>query len=406
MRAELRPTPTLKRSVSAVLVTFYGLGTILGAGIYVLIGAVVAEAGPWTPLAFVLAAIIAAVTALSYAELVRRLPLCGGEALYVEAAFARPALTLAVGLAIVFCGVVSSATIAHGFAAYLALFAPVPAAYAITAMVALLVALAVSGIEASVWVASAMTVVEIGGLLLVLAVGGGSIDPQAALLALTPPTELDAAAGIAAGAFLAFYAFLGFEDMINLAEEVHDAERSLPRAIVTALAVATVLYVAVALVAVSTVPLAAIAGHEAPLAVLVAAGGLDPRLIAAVSVVAVMNGALVQVIKSARVLYGLARAGHLPRLLARVETATRTPAAATLLVGAGVLGAALAFDLVRLAALTSAVTLAVFAVANAALIALQRAERRASGRITGGPALPWLGLVLSLVLLAAERLVG
>ncbi|MCB1746428.1 MAG: amino acid permease [Gammaproteobacteria bacterium] len=393
--------PTLRRSVSAVLVTFYGLGTILGAGIYVLIGAVVAEAGAWTPLAFVLAAAIAAVTALSYAELVRRLPLCGGEALYVEAAFGRPALTLAVGLAIVFCGVVSSATIARGFAAYLALFAPLPAALAIILMVSGLVAVAVRGIEASVWLASAMTVVEIGGLLLVLAVGGGSVEPAAALAALSPPGDLHAAAGIAAGAFLAFYAFLGFEDMINLAEEVQDVERALPRAIVTALAVATVLYVAVALVAVSAVPLAAIAGHEAPLAVIVAARGLDPRVIAAVSVVAVMNGALVQIIKAARVLYGLARAGHLPRLLARIEPATRTPAVATVAVGAGVLACALGFDLVQLAALTSAVTLLVFAAANAALIALRRRERRRTGVVDGGPALPWLGLLLSLVLLAA-----
>ena len=155
---------TLKRSLSLPLVTFYGLGTILGAGIYVLVGAVAAVAGPWTPCAFLLAAVIAAVTALSYAELVRRMPLCAAEASYVDAAFGRPLLTLGVGLAVVLAGVVSSATIANGFAAYLDVFVSAPRAVALCALIGTLTLIAAVGIEASVWAASLMTLIEIAGL--------------------------------------------------------------------------------------------------------------------------------------------------------------------------------------------------------------------------------------------------
>ncbi|MEQ8660882.1 MAG: amino acid permease [Gammaproteobacteria bacterium] len=399
-------TATLKRSLSFGLVTFYGLGTILGAGIYVLIGAVAAAAGPWTPLAFLLAAVIAAVTALSYAELVRRMPLCAAEANYVDAAFGRPVFTLTIGLAVVLAGIVSSATIANGFAAYLGVFVEVPRSVALTALVLTLTVIAAVGIEASVWAASAMTVIELAGLLLVIAVAGGDMFAPATLSALLPPADSGALSGVAGGAFLAFYAFLGFEDMVNIAEEVRDVERVMPRAIVTALLIATVLYVLVALTAVSAVPLGALAGSEAPLAVIIAAHGLDARVIAAISVVAVVNGALVQVIKSARVLYGLARERRLPHVLAAVNARTRTPLAATLAVGAAVLGFALSLELVPLAALTSLVTLAIFAVVNLALLVLERRARAARGRAGYPYWLPLLGFVLSLALIAVEFLGG
>ncbi|MEQ8230606.1 MAG: amino acid permease [Gammaproteobacteria bacterium] len=398
-------TATLKRSLSLGLVTFYGLGTILGAGIYVLIGAVAAAAGPWMPLSFLLAAVIAAVTALSYAELVRRMPLCAAEASYVDAAFGRPFFTLVVGFAVVLAGIVSSATIANGFAAYLGVFIELPRAVALSALVLTLTTIAAIGIEASVWAATAMTLVELGGLLLVLVVAGDATLAPTTLASLVPPAEGAALSGIAAGAFLAFYAFLGFEDMVNIAEEVRDVERAMPRAILIALVVATLLYVLVALTAVSAVPLADLAGAEAPLAVIVAAHGLDARVIAAISLVAVINGALVQIVKSARVLYGLARDERLPRQLAVIDARTRTPLVATLLVGTLVLAFAVSLDLVGLATLTSLVTLAIFATVNLALIVLER-RTRARGDATFPVWLPALGFALTLALIAVELVGG
>jgi len=395
---------TLKRSLSLGLVTFYGLGTILGAGIYVLIGAVAAVAGPWTPCAFVLAAVIAAVTALSYAELVRRMPLCAAEASYVDAAFGRPLLTLCVGLAVVLAGVVSSATIANGFAAYLEVFVATPRGVALSALVATLTLVAAIGIEASVWAASLMTLIEIAGLLLVIGIAGDDLIAPGTLTTLLPPLDETMPGAVTAGAFLAFYAFLGFEDMVNIAEEVRDVERVMPRAIVVALVVATLLYVLVALAAMRAVPLADMAGSEAPLAVIVAAHGMDARIIAAISMVAVVNGALVQIVKSARVTFGLARDGRLPRVLARVHAGTRTPLLATALIGALVLGFAWSLELVRLAALTSLITLVIFTLVNLSLFVIERRERTAGGRARYPLWLPALGLILTVALIAAELL--
>ncbi len=395
---------TLKRSLSLPLVTFYGLGTILGAGIYVLVGAVAAVAGPWTPCAFLLAAVIAALTAFSYAELVRRLPLCAAEASYVDAAFGRPLLTLGVGLAVVLAGVVSSATIANGFAAYLEVFVSAPRAAALCALIGTLTLIAAVGIEASVWAASLMTLIEIAGLMLVIAAAGEDLLAPGTLAALVPPLDETMPGAVTAGAFLAFYAFLGFEDMVNIAEEVRDVERVMPRAIVAALVVATLLYVLVALAAMRAVPLAEVAGSEAPLAVIVSAHGMDARIIAAISMIAVVNGALVQIVKSARVAFGLARDGRLPRGLARVNAATRTPLAATALVGALVLGFALSLELVRLAELTSLITLAIFIVVNLSLIAIERAARKAGAQARFPLWLPALGLALSVALIGAELL--
>ncbi|MGR8918518.1 MAG: APC family permease [Gammaproteobacteria bacterium] len=395
---------TLKRALSLPQIVFYGLGTILGAGIYVLIGAVATEAGRHVPLAFIGAALIAGLTALVYAEMSSRMPVSAAEAMFIDSAFGRRPLTLLVGLAVVLTSIVSSATIANGFAGYLATFAPVPPAPAIALLVLTLGAIAAIGIEASVWAATTITLVEIGGLLLVVAVAGDNVFSGASITALTPPGDFAGMAGIATGAVLAFYAFIGFEDMVNVAEEVHDAPRNLPRAIVIALIVSTLLYVLVALTAVTAVPLADLAGSTAPLAVIVAAHGLDPRVIAAVSLLAVVNGALIQIIMGTRILYGLARDGRLARVLAQVHPRTRTPLPATATVTALVLFFALWLPLVRLAALTSVIILLVFAAVNAALIAL---------RLRGGGAepafrvplwVPFAGCGLSLTLVACEWL--
>lgn len=364
----------LERSLSLLEVALYGLGTILGAGIYVLIGAVTAEAGAYMPLSFVVAATVAAFTALSYGELAARLPVSAGEAAYVDAAFGRRLITLAVGLGVVAVGVISAAVIANGFAAYLAVFLPGARGATITVLLLALTLLAVKGIRTSVWAANAVTVVGIVGLLLVIGVAGEDLWSMEALSHLVPPLRGEVVYGIAAGALLAFYAFIGFEDMVNLAEEVRDPAHNLPRAIIIALVVSTSLYVLVALTAITSVPVTDLAAADAPLARVFEVRGHDPGLIALISLVAVVNGALVQIIMASRVLFGLARDGRLPRGLAGVSPTTRTPILATVLAGAMALVLALTFPLEELAALTSTVTLLVFTGVNAALIQLKRNE--------------------------------
>ena len=370
---------SLKRTLSLVDLSLYGLGTILGAGIYVLIGAVAARSGIHMPLAFIVAALVAAPTALAYAELGARYPVSAGEAKYIDAAFSRRALTLAVGLAVVAVGIISAATIANGFAAYLRVLWPVPQPLSVTVLIVTLGTLAAVGVRASVLAANAVTVIAVLGLLWVLAIAGDGITLTLVTQSLVPTPAIVPAIGILSGAVLAFYAFIGFEDMVNLAEEVRDPERTLPLAIIIALTVATLLYGLVALAAAGTVPVEKLAGSEAPLALVFAARGYDDKLIAVISLIAVVNGALVQIIMASRVLYGLARDQDFLRPLKAVSPTTRTPVAATLLSTVVVLAFALSLPLVKLAALTSTLTLLIFTLVNVALIRLRLVAPANSG---------------------------
>lgn len=358
--------PALRRTLTLPLLALYGLGTTVGAGIYVLVGEVAATAGSLAPLSFLVAALLAAATAFSFGELCARHPKSAGEAVYVNAAFKRARLAAAVGLAVAAVGMVSAAAIANGFAGYARQFVDLPPWALIVGVLILLTAIAVWGISESVTLAAVVTVLEIGGLVLIVAVGAG-----AAAKAPLPDFSLGEsgmAVGVLAGAVLAFYAFLGFEDMINVAEETRDPTRTMPRAIVLTLVVTTVLYIAVAGVAVMVVPVPDLAAAEAPLVTVYEhATGHYPALIAAIGTVAVINGALVQIIMASRVLYGLAQAGWLPVALAGLHARTRTPLLATVLVGATVTVLALTLPLVRLAEAASVITLLIFALVNAAL---------------------------------------
>jgi amino acid transporter len=398
-------TPALRRTLSLPVLTFYGLGTIVGAGIYVLVGKVAGIAGLYTPAAFLLAAVAAFLTAFTYAEMSARFPKSAGEPLYVAEGLGVRRISILVGLMIVATGLVSSATIANGFVGYLHVFVDVPRSVAITVLVLALGALALWGIAESAWVATVTTVVEVGGLVLIIAVSGESLGTLGERAGeLVPPLAPAAWGSIVLGAFLAFYAFIGFEDMVNVAEEVKDPVRNMPRAIFFATVAATTLYLLVALVAVLSLPIAELAASDAPLALLYThATGRDPLAISVVSLFAVVNGALIQIIMAARVLYGMSRQGWIPAAFGKVHRRTRTPLAATLLVAASVLVLALAVPLVQLAKATSFVILVVFVLVHAALLNL---KRRGIPAPAGAPVCPaWVpvaGILVSLALLAAQ----
>ena len=165
----------LKRTLSLAQLVLYGLGTILGAGIYVLVGKVASLAGPYVPVAFLVAALLTVFTGLSYAELAARYPRSAGEAVYVQEGFHRRALSLLVGFLLILTGMVSSATIVNGFVGYLHVFVTVPDWLVITLLVLLLGALAAWGISESVMAASLITLIEVGGLILVILVAGNSL---------------------------------------------------------------------------------------------------------------------------------------------------------------------------------------------------------------------------------------
>ena len=370
-----KPThPALSRRLNLPLLALYGLGTTIGAGIFVLVGKVAGRAGMAAPVSFLVASLLAAFTAFSFAELVARYPRSAGEAIYVREGFGSHRLALIVGLMVALSGVLSSAAIVNGSVGYLHEFVAIPQALGVMLILTLLTALALWGIGESVTAAAIFTMLEIGGLLLVIWAARASLaDLPARGGELIPTFDATAWIGVTAGAMLAFYAFLGFEDLVNVAEEARDVTHAMPAAILITLGVTTILYVLVATVSVLTVPPGELAQSGAPLAfVYERATGGPSVIISGIAVFAVLNGALIQMIMASRVIYGLADQGELPARLARVNARTHTPMLATTLVAAVILGLALFFPLELLAETTSVIVLIVFALVNLALVLIKR----------------------------------
>lgn len=365
------PVP-LRRRLGLPLLVLYGTGITIGAGIYVLIGEVAGHAGRFAPWSFVLAAAVMALTVASYAELSTRFPVSAGPAAYVMAAFRSRGFAIAVGLLTVATGVISSAAVTLGSAGYVQQFIPLPTFLITLAVLALLGAVAAWGILESVVLASLFTVIEVGGLLIVIAAAVHGELPFAAAIVTLPPLDAAALSGIAFGGLLAFFAFIGFEDLAVVVEEARVPHRNIPRAMVLTLLISTVLYVLVAAIAVSAVATERLASSTAPLSLVFhEVAGVSPATISAIAIVATLNTILAQMTMAARVIYGLAREGSLPAFLARVHPRTRTPLPATALVVIAIVPLALLVPLTPLAEITSLATLAVFAVVNLALLWLR-----------------------------------
>ncbi len=400
----------LKRRLTLPILTLYGLGTTVGAGIYVLVGKVAGRSELFTPAAFLVAALLAGLTALSFAELSARFPKSAGEAVYVLEGLRSRRLSLLVGLLVALAGVVAAAAIAVGSVGYILQFLGLPPKPTVAVVVLLLGAIAAWGIAESALTAAVLTLVEIGGLLLIIVVGAQATpDIPQHLGELVPPPALSAWTAIFAGAVLAFYAFIGFEDMVNVAEEVKDVSRNLPLAIVLTLAITTIVYLCVTVVAVLAVAPAELAASDAPLALIYErASGREATAISLIAIFATINGALIQMIMASRVLYGLSRAHELPGPLGRVHPVTRTPLIATLLVTLLIGLLTVLFPIETLAEATSAITLTVFSLVNLALLQLKRRGPTPANAPRIPAVVPLAGLVISVAFLGLEglRLVG
>jgi len=401
------PKPTLQRSLSLPLTTLYGLGNILGAGIYVLIGKVVGHAGVFAPVSFLLASLLAGLTAFTYAELSARYPFSAGEAVYVQEGIGLRFVPALVGLLIILAGVVSAATILRGFAGYLQVLVSVPDVAVIVVMTCLLGGLAAWGISQSVWTAALVTLVEVVGLMIILSAAAPGMLAAGAEWTVPSLRPGDVQwTGIFIGGFLAFYAFIGFEDMVNVAEEVRDPVRNLPRAILIALFVSTALYFLVALAAVASAPVDELAAADAPLAWLYQhMTGRAPVVITFISLFAVINGALIQLIMASRVGYGMARKGWLPAVFGQVNATTHTPVFATVSVSVLLLVMTLWLPLETLAKTTSYFLLIVFALVNLSLWRLKRLSAHPAGIIRVPVWVPMAGGIASALFVLAQSLV-
>lgn len=409
MKTPARPAPdkplALRRTLGFWLLFFYGIGIIVGAGIYVLVGAVAAKAGMAAPLAFLLAGVLAALTGLSYAELVTRMPEASGAVAYVHAAARHPAAARLVGLAVLLIAIASGASIARGSHGYIQRFVDVPDWLPGAVLVAAFTGIACLRVEMGARLAALFGAIELGGLLFAMAAGAGALGDLPARAGEIAPHGLAAWQGLAAGAFLAFFAFMGFETLANMAEETRDVARTLPRAIVAAIAAAAVLYGLVALIAVLAVPLPTLSASAAPLCLLLDRANIPCGSgFAAVALIALSNGVIIELMLVARLLYGMARRGLASRWLGAVNARSRVPVRATIAGGAAMLLLVVAIPFEALAGATSALTLAVFCAVNVSLAALKWRDRAAGAApppVRVPMAVPVLGAAACLGLLAA-----
>jgi amino acid transporter len=321
----------LARAIGGKMLIVFIVGDILGAGIYALVGKLSGIVGGaiWIPLAIGFA--VAALTAGSYAELVGKYPKAAGAALYTHRAFEKPFLTFIVAFAVMMSGIASASAAALAFGGrYLTVFLPdfptLIAAYAFLAAVTFVNFL---GVSESVKVNLVLTIVEVTGLVIVIVVGligifGGEGEPARAFKIEAPD---GAVIGVITATALGFYALIGFEDSVNLAEETKEPAKTFPRALYTGIAITGLVYVTIALIAITLVPPAALAKSSGPLLDVVSAAGVQfpPKLFAVIALLAIGNTALINMMMASRLLYGMANERIVPRVLAKVHKSRQTP---------------------------------------------------------------------------------
>jgi APA family basic amino acid/polyamine antiporter len=368
----------LHRAIGGRMLVVFIIGDILGAGIYALVGKLAGFVGGavWLPLAIGFA--IAALTACSYAELVGKYPRAAGAALYTHRAFGRPFITFIVAFAVMMSGVASAATAAVAFGGdYLQQLVDIPWWIAAFGFLALVTIVNFIGISESIKVNFVLTMIELLGLVIVLIVGvvgiakgGGDIGRAVEL-----ETSGGVLFGVAGATALGFYALLGFEDSVNLAEETDEPHRTFPRAMFIGIALTGLLYVAIAIVAVAMMDPVKLAASKAPLLDVVIAAGADfpPSVFALIALFAICNTALINMIMASRLLYGMANEKIVPSVFARVHPKRKTPyvailfsvaiAASLILVGK---------DVSILASTCTFLLLLVFGIVNVAVLVLRR----------------------------------
>jgi len=402
--------PTLRRAISLPLLVFYGLGVTIGAGIYVLVGATVAQAGIYAPVSFLVAAFVMLFSASSFGELSGRFPQSAGEAAYVEAAFRIPSLTVLTGALLLAAGTISAAAIAVGCAGYVALLVPLPLWMIIALTVLFSGFIAAWGIVESVRFSAVLTVVEVLGLVVVVIAGiWYQPDIIIALPTVFPqPSDTPALTSIGVASLLAFFAFIGFDGMVNVVEETENPARNMPMGIFITLMITTLLYFSVAAVAVLLLPLDDLGQSAAPISLLYKSlTGMSPTAITLIAIAATLNGVVIQAILSTRIIYGMANVGRLPKGLAQLDARTRTPLLATGLVTVGTLAFALLFPINILAERTSQVVLVVFILINLALLRIKwRGDPAPDGILIVPAIVPAIGLVTCVAMLVGPIFIG
>jgi amino acid transporter len=376
--------PELKRVMGPGLLLLFIVGDILGTGIYALTGQVAAEVGGVVWLPFLVAFLVALLTACSYLELVTKYPQAAGAALYTHKAFGIHFVTFLVAFAVMSSGITSAATASRAFAANFSTSlgldlgtwgVPLIA----VGFIALVAAVNFRGVGESVKLNVVLTVVELTGLLIIIGIGlwaiaGGEGDVSRAWTFATPEGS-GTFWPVVAATGLAFFAMVGFEDSVNMAEECKEPSRLFPKVLLTGLAITGVIYILVAISAITLVPANELGEGETPLLKVIQAGApaFPISIFAIITMFAVANSALINMMMASRLIYGMARENVLPAMLGKVHATRRTPYIA--IVFTSLLAVCLilfAGGVPALGGTTALLLLCVFAIVNVAVLVLRK----------------------------------
>ncbi len=397
----------LNRTLGVPMLVFYGTGMILGAGIYSIIGKAAAHTGETLWISFLLAAFVAFLTACSYAELSSMFPKAGAEYVYLNHAFpTQKWIGSTVGASMAFAGIATATTVGVAFSGYFAQFLDWPRIPVAVGMLMILGIVALVGVRISGWTNVVFTLIEMAGLILIVVLGLRSDQFGEAFTAIPH-------SGTLSGAALVVFSYFGFENIVNLAEEARKPEKALPRAIFLSLLISSVLYFGVSLGALALLSVDALAGSEA--ALMTAAQSVSEkwgRVLGAIALFSTANTALISMVGSSRVIYGMSKGGAVPMSWGHVSKSSRTPWVATLIVFTLAILMLPLGDVEVLAGISSFATMVAFFMVNLAVIRLRRMlPDQARGfrsplSFRSLPLLALLGMLMSAVFLTQLKIVS
>lgn len=404
---ETEEQPQLHKAISRKLLLLFVIGDVVGGGIYTLVGNIGAEVGGVVWLPMLLALGLAMFTAGSYAELVTKYPQAAGAALYVNKAFSLPFMTFMVAFAVMCSGIASAATLARGVSGtyFPQLWADVPVVPVALLFLMGVAALNFRGISESVKVNVALTLIELGGLFLVMVIGLTALASGTGDIANA--FSFDGHSGSIVGAALAgtalsFYALIGFEDSVNVAEETTNPERDYPRALFLGVLIAGAIYVTIGVLAPAVLNRDVLVQTEGtnPLISIATTGplGVNAQLFAVIGILALANGALINMIMASRLIYGTSVQNIVPRIFSKIHAKRRTPYPAILFTTALAMALASTGSVSDLASTTVVLLLLVFTFVNVSVLVLRKDQIEKTHFVVAS-AVPVIGAVASAGLL-------
>jgi len=386
----------LKRHMGLFHLTMYGVGLTLGAGIYVLIGEAAGFAGNSMWISFLLGSVVAIFAGLSYAELTALFPKAAAEYTFVKNAFKNDFFAFIIGWLTAITSIIVAATVALGFGGYFTQFVELPITFVAIILIIILSVVNFIGIRESTWANTIFAIVTAGGLILIIFLGF-TVETVETVDYFETPNGIT---GIILAFVLIFFAFIGFEDMANVAEEVKKPKKTIPRAIILSVVITGIIYVLVSLSVIRILNWEELAASSAPLAD-VAHGVLGNNGSVTLSLIALFATAstvLITIVAGARILYGMSKSNSLPHHLSRIHSKTKTPWIAVIVILVTSIGFAFVGDIVIIANITVFAVVITFAVINLAVIVMRYTEPelerpfRVPINIGKFPVLPLIGL--------------